>query len=151
MRPEDDPRWQAYAQSVLEFRPVGSEAAALRHSVRAALTPGVRQALAALGLPRDFAIFTACNPRGIELPAARNDARHAALCERLRAGNVAFVRTDGVSPDGTYREVGVSAALELPAALDLARELEQSAIYWVDASGLSIVPVLVDAERIPLG
>lgn len=151
MRPEDDPRWHAYAESVLEFRPEGSEAPVLRHGVREPLTPGVRQALAALGLPPAFAILTACNPRGVELPAVRNDARHAALVERLRAWKVAFVRTDGVSPDGTHREIGVSAALALPAARDLARELEQSAIYWVDASGLAIVPVLVDAERIPLG
>jgi hypothetical protein len=131
--------WEHYPQTILEIYRDGWLALDLRR----ALGPAEVDAIAALGLGRDFSIVTACNPGARRLDERENHLRTEALETEVAALDCRFLRADGVSPDGAHRERGVAVNLSVEAALALAARWQQAAIFrffeerfWiVDASG----------------
>lgn len=146
MRPSDDPSWSRYGQTILEL----GEGPLVAIDLRLPVHSEARATLAGLGLGAGFGVLTACNPRGRDVDAATNAWLHAGLVLRLAHDGDRYVRCDGVSLDGSHRETGVAIAQDEGYCVALARELEQSAIYWWDGEAFWLVPVLVESRRLRL-
>jgi hypothetical protein len=146
-RPEDDPGWACYGDTVIEFRR-GRRRTQL--DCRVAVDVAVRDALVQLGLAGPFVVLTACNPGGSPAAAAEDRRRTARLARRLRGHGLRPVRADGGSPDRAHVEPGWAVAMDLAAARRLAAADGQSAIFRFDGARMWIEPVLVDADPIAL-
>jgi hypothetical protein len=147
MRPEDDPAWASYAETILIFH--GDPQ--LEVDLARPVTPAVRDALVRQGLPGPFGLLTPCNPRGRRTDATENDARLARFLAALDRDGIEYVRVDGVSPDRQHREPGVALRLPQADVIDLARGWEQSAIYWWDGERFYVLGALTRTEPWPMG
>jgi AcrR family transcriptional regulator len=147
MVPEEDPAWEHYPETVLEFSPGGD---VLQVDLREAVSAETAQALADLGLPDAFAVLTANNPRGRTVSTSENISRMLELKRQLRAHGQLWLRVDGVSPDRLHREEGVAVAVARETAVHLGRKFEQSAIYWCELGVFWVVGALVKSEAIRL-
>jgi hypothetical protein len=154
----DDEKWSAYANTVLEF----AGPPRLSIDLRQPIGDPIRRALARLGLSSSFAVLTAENPRGSnpedaptplaeERREENNEQRVGALDRSLEQSGVAFVPVDGVAPDGSYRERCVAVCLPRNEATELARRLEQLALFWFDGGDFWLMPAALgeDPERLP--
>src|SRR5688572_30578926 len=123
-----DPDWPKYPETILTFAtepPIEIDLRAI--PPRDALT-----GLAGVGLSEPFAIMTAFDPRGENLSAQENDERRRLLEQRLRKLGYRFVTVDCCSPDRSHCECSVAVVMPQEAAIALAQELEQVAIFWFD-------------------
>ena len=156
-RPVDE-KWRAYRNTILEFEATPP----LRIDLRERVTGDARAALARLGLGAAFGVFTAENPVGenaedapsahAELAKERaNERREGALERDLRDRGVAYVRVDGVSPDGRYREHCVATPMARDDAVALARRFGQLALFWYDGWAFWLLPALAEksVQRLP--
>jgi hypothetical protein len=142
--PADDPAWQHYADTVIEFE--DGPAVDLRQPV----APESAAALRSLGLGRTFAVITAHNPGGRRLSHGENERRHDALLGELRSLGVPYRLATGGSPDGSHREPGVAVPLPLASAREMARRHEQSAFFLFDGEAFAIHGALVDTPPVAL-
>jgi hypothetical protein len=153
-----DEKWRAYPDTILEFEATPP----LRIDLRQRLTGEARAALAALGLGGAFGVFTAENPAGenaedeptshAERARERANQRREGKLERdLRERGVPYVRVDGVSPDGRYREHCVATLMSREDAVAFARRFGQLAIFWYDGWAFWLLPVLAEktVQRLP--
>lgn len=138
--------WDRYARAVVEIavdrrvlvltpRPPGAPAS--EASVAPDASPLVADLLAA-----PVVILTACDPYPRVLDAATNAARTADLDARLDAAGITHLPALGRSPD--HRESEVSRALlgvDRATALGIAADLEQLAVFEIDASTIACVAV----------
>lgn len=160
-RPADDQqakeKWSAYPRTVLEFE----GGPRLRIDLRKPMVAGDRAALAARGLRSPFGVFTAENPAGDnaedqptpeqERTRERTNQRREGRLEReLIDRGVAFVRVDGVSPDGGYREHCLATLMPRGEAVALARRYQQLALFWYDGSDFWLLPGIADEEPVKL-
>lgn len=143
---ELDPDWHKYPDTVLHF----ATEPAVRIDLREPLGKDARAALEGIGLSGPFAVMTAQDPRGTNAPAAVNAQRAAELNSRLTALGAFFVEVDACSPDGAHCEASVAVVMEQQAATNLARELEQVAIFWFDGDTFWIVGALVHTDPVML-
>lgn len=134
--PDDAARWQLY----------------LATTVLAELAPGVVTDLSGPDAVPDWPldgtayVLSAWNPYGRPRSEQRNARAHAALLERLEALGARWVPATGVDEDDTYREHGVlSVELDLDAALGVAGEFDQEALFRIDAERIEVVGVDGDA------
>jgi hypothetical protein len=155
--------YAAYPNTVLEFFPDAAGApAGPRVDLRRPVDARTRAALAGLGLGERFAVFTAENPEGEHAEEAqtpgeaaaedgRNRRRTRTLAERLAGEGRAFVRVDGVAPDGSYRERCVAAALGRDEAVAWARAARQLGLFWYDGTAFWLLPAEADEppRRLP--
>jgi hypothetical protein len=143
---QHDPDWPRYPETVLDF------AATPRVVIDLRTIPadGQIESLKAAGLGQPFAIMTAFDPRGKNLSAAENEKRKRALDERLRASGYEFTPVDCCSPDKSHCECSVAVVMPQQKALDLARELEQVAIFWFDGKRFWILGALVETDPLML-
>jgi hypothetical protein len=146
-----DEKYEQYPNTVLEL----CEPPCGRVDLRRPLGPAEHRLLAAAGLDVPFGVFTAENPCGENVEdepsgarasakSARNDSRTSILEERLRAAGRRFVRVDGVSPDGSYREKCVAVIVSRSEAVALAKEFDQLALFWFDGERFWLLPAEVD-------
>ena len=153
MRPSDDPAWDRYPETILEFFHEPDDAApAVRVDLRAPLEREARERLAELGLDGPFGVVTAAAPRGAAQLDDFDRARQAELDEVARAvGGPATRRVDGVSPDGEHRERSVAVRLPKSEVVELGRRWQQSAVFWYDGADFWLLGALVEAaaERLP--
>ena len=147
MRSEADPSWGEYPNTVLE---ISYDRARLRVDLREQLQRAQVDALRGLWPGGRFAVITPCNPRGSPVSEHANRARVDDLAARLVREGIPSCRADGVSPDGAHREPGFAVPLELDAAVGLAAEFEQSALFYFDGERFLLVPVLMSGLAIPL-
>ena len=143
---QQDPDWPRYPETILEFAITPAVEIDLRQSPPEAAIA----ALKAAGLGQPFAIMTAFDPRGENLSAAENEKRTQALDARLRASNYKFAQVDACSPDHSHCECSFAVVMPQEEALDLARELEQVAIFWFDGARFWIVGALVKTDPLML-
>lgn len=153
----DEEKWRAYPNTLLEF----PECDAAPIDLRRPLEQSDRDLLRDLGLDQPFAVITAENPCGLNAEDA-NDERQAEIREQrnrertrhlgsmLDARDAHFIRVDGVSPDGVYREESVAVNLERKEAIDLARELDQLAIFWYDGHDFWLYPAELEEKPVRL-
>lgn len=151
---QDREKWKAYPNTVLEF--AGGDG--VRVDLRQPVEEKTRVALHRLGLTGPFAVLTAENPCGDNVEDAptdrqaeareeRNERRTSRLEQELIRHSTPFARVDGVSPDGRYREHCLAVLLPEAEAVELARRLEQLALFWFDGETFWLLPA--EANQAP--
>lgn len=143
---QQDPDWPRYPETILEFATMPAVAIDLRRVPSEAAIG----ALEAAGLGQPFAIMTAFDPRGENLSPAENQQRTQALEARLRASNYRIAQVDACSPDRSHCEYSFAVVMPQQEALDLAREMEQVAIFWFDGARFWIVGALAETDPLML-
>jgi hypothetical protein len=147
LRPDDDPGWGAYAQTILHVQghpPIDID---LAHAVSATQ----RVALSDHGLEGPFGVMTPCNPYGHMAAPGDNAARMTRFLAGLDAAGKRYIRVDGRSPDGRHVETGVALAWSQADVVALARKWQQSAIYWWDGSAVWVIGALTRSRPWRLG
>jgi hypothetical protein len=143
---QHDPDWPRYPETVLDF----ATTPAVKIDLRRVPSEDAIAALKAAGLGRPFAIMTAFDPRGENLSPAENKKRKHELDERLRSSGYRFAQVDCCSPDRSHCECSIAVVMPQQEAVDLARELEQVAIFWFDGSRFWILGALVETDPLML-
>ena len=143
---QHDPDWPHYPETILSFatRPL------VEIDLRAILPDSALAQLRAAGLGEPFAIMTAFDPEGRNLSAAENERRKQELDRRLSATGYPFVQVDCCSPDRRHCECSVAVTMPQEKALDLAREMQQVAIFWFDGKRFWILGALVETDPLML-
>jgi hypothetical protein len=143
---QHDPDWPRYPETVLEF----ATAPAVQIDLREIPSDANIAALQSAGLDQPFAIMTAFDPRGANLSPAENEQRQQQLDRRLRSSGYRFAQVDACSPDRSHCECSVAVVIPQEKALDLAREMEQVAIFWFDGKRFWILGALVETDPLML-
>lgn len=144
MRPDDDPGWASYARTILEFQVEGRP----RIDLALRITPRSQAIFQAAGLPGCFGLLTPENPRGSRADPATN----LALWTEFRSGLPGtHVQVDGLDPTSVHRERGVALPWSCARVVALAREWEQSAIYWFDGHAIWVIGALTTTPPWRLG
>jgi hypothetical protein len=143
---QHDPDWPRYPETILDF----ATTPAVEIDLREVPSDGAVAALKAAGLGQPFAIITAFDPRGENLSPAENEKRRRELDERLRSRGYRFAQVDCCSPDRTHCECSVAVVMPQADAIELAREMEQVAIFWFDGRRFWILGVLVNTDPLML-
>jgi hypothetical protein len=143
---ERDPDWPRYPETILRF----ATEPAIEIDLRAIPSAADRAGLRAAGLKDSFAVMTAFDPGGRNLPASENERRQLDLERRLNRAGHRYVEVDACSPDGSHCECSVAVVMPQEQAVALARELEQVAIFWFDGARFWIVGVIVEADPLML-
>ena len=143
---QHDPDWPRSPETVLTFaaRPP------VEIDLREIPSESALAQLRAAGLEQAFAIVTAFDPEGRNLSAAENERRKQDLDRRLTSMGYHFVHVDCCSPDRSHCECSVAVTMPRQAALDLAREMRQVAIFWFDGKLFWILGALVEADPLML-
>lgn len=141
-----DPDWPRYPETVLVFatRPP------LEIDLRAVVTQESVAALAAAGFTGPFAVMTAFDPRGENLPAEENERRQRDLERALAKRGYAFTTVDCCSPDRSHCECSVAVTMPQDEALALARDLEQVAIFWFDGKSFWLIGAILKTDPVML-
>jgi hypothetical protein len=143
---QHDPDWPKYPETVLEF----ATAPRVEIDLRQIPSDGEIAALQSAGFDQPFAVMTAFDPRGENLPPAANNKRKEDLERQLRSSGYKFVEVDACSPDRSHCECSVAVVMPQEKALDLARELEQVAIFWFDGKRFWILGALIETDPLML-
>jgi Protein of unknown function (DUF3293) len=143
---QHDPDWPLYPETVLTF----STRPPVEIDLRAIPSERELANLAAAGYERPFAVMTAFDPRGDNLPASENEKRKRELDQRLRRSGYTFAHVDACSPDGSHCECSVAVLMPQDEAIALAREFEQVAIFWFDGKRFWIVGAMVETDPLML-
>ena len=143
---QQDPDWPRYPETLLEF----STTPAIEIDLRQVPSENAIRVLTAAGLGKPFAILTAFDPRGENLSRAQNEKRKQELERRLRSSNYRFAQVDACSPDRSHCECSFAVVMPQEKALDLAREMEQVAIFWFDGKRFWILGALAETDPLML-
>ena len=87
--------------------------------------------------PDEFAIITAHNPMDLKLSDNENCLRNEKLLKRINS-NV-FLELSGSSPDHSHQEASFAFISKIEEAVDIGKEFQQKAIYYVKVGNLSLV------------
>jgi hypothetical protein len=143
---QHDPDWPHYPETLLEF----ATSPAVEIDLRETPSDDKIAALQSAGLDQPFAVMTAFDPRGENLSPAENQKRKQELDRRLRSSGYRFAQVDACSPDRSHCERSVAVVMPQEKALDLAREMEQVAIFWFDGKHFWILGALVETDPLIL-
>lgn len=143
---QHDPDWPRYPETVLTFATKPKLEIDLRHSLSESALSGLKR----IGLANPFAVLTAFDPRGVDLPTEENEKRRRALNDQLQRSGYKYVEVDACSPDRTHCERSVAVVMPQREAIALARQLEQVAIFWFDGERFWILGAFVDADPLML-
>ena len=143
---QHDPDWPRYPETILDF----ATTPPIEIDLRKVPPEDAIAALKSAGLGRPFAIMTAFDPRGENLSPSENEKRRRELDERLRSSGYSFARVDCCSPDRSHCECSVAVVMPQEKAIDLARELEQVAIFWFDGRRFWILGGLAETDPLIL-
>lgn len=138
--------WRRYARAVLEFGRDERFYIDLARRVDARARARLRHA----GLGTSFAVVTASNPGGRDLPRRSNEARNRSLLTDLALLPGLRVPADGVSPDGIHRERGWAVVCPRDRAMAIGRRHGQLAVYWFDGERFWLVPCDPGTRPVPL-
>ena len=143
---QHDPDWPRYPETILDF----ATTPPIEIDLRKVPPEDAIAALKSVGLGQPFAIMTAFDPRGENLSPSENEKRRRELDERLRSSGYSFARVDCCSPDKSHCECSVAVVMPQEKAIDLAREMEQVAIFWFDGSRFWIIGGLAETDPLML-
>jgi hypothetical protein len=143
---QHDPDWPLYPETILNFEtrpPVEIDLRKIPSEL------AVTQ-LKAAGFGEPFAIMTAFDPKGRDLSGMENEERRRALEERLAAKGFTFARVEACSPDRSHCESSVAVVMSQQKATDLAKEMEQVALFWFDGKRFWILGGMVETDPLML-
>ena len=146
MPEQHDPDWPRYPETILSF----STQPMVEIDLRVIPSENALAKLEAAGFGEPFAVLTAFDPHGRDLSQAENEERRRELDRRLTAEGYKFAHVDACSSDGSHCERSVAVAMPQEKAIDLAREMEQVAIFWFDGKRFWIVGVVVETDPLML-
>ena len=106
--------------------------------------------LSALGLSGPFAVITAHDPRGEDLPAGENERRAVQLETELRSHAAHFLHVDACSPDGEHCEASMAVKVSYDSARQLAIDYGQVAFFWFDGERFWIAGGLLETDPVAL-
>ncbi|NKF49272.1 DUF3293 domain-containing protein [Shewanella sp. WXL01] len=86
-----------------------------------------------------FAIITACNPFGNKLTSCQNRLLDRKLQRTIQQTKQPYRALYGASPDLSHREKSWAVFVDKPQALELGRQFNQLAIYYVDKGQLTLL------------
>jgi Protein of unknown function (DUF3293) len=141
-----DPDWAHYPETILSFLTQPAVEIDLREIPSESTLAQLRSA----SFEDPFAILTAFDPRGENLSREENEKRRRDLDRRLRAEGYKFAHVDACSPDRSHCESSVAVVMRQEKAIDIARELEQVAIFWFDGKRFWILGVAVKTDPLML-
>ena len=87
--------------------------------------------------PDEFAIITAHNPMDLKLSDYENSLRNEKLLKSIDS-NV-FLELSGSSPDHSHQEASFAFVSKIQEAVDIGKEFQQKAIYYVKDGNLKLV------------
>ena len=87
--------------------------------------------------PDEFAIITAHNPMDLKLSDYENSLRNEKLLKSIDS-NV-FLELSGSSPDHSHQEASFAFFSKIQEAVDIGKEFQQKAIYYVKDGNLKLV------------
>ena len=87
--------------------------------------------------PDEFAIITAHNPMDLKLSDYENSLRNEKLLKSIDS-NV-FLELSGSSPDHSHQEASFAFMSKIQEAVDIGKEFQQKAIYYVKDGNLKLV------------
>jgi hypothetical protein len=143
---QHDPDWPRYPETILRF----STEPVIEIDLREIPSADALSQLRMAGFGDPFAVITAFDPRGRDLSPAENEKRKRDLNRRLAKTGYKFVNVDACSPDRSHCECSVAVVMDQKEAIDLARELEQVAIFWFDGKCFWILGAIVEADPLML-
>jgi hypothetical protein len=143
---QHDPDWPRYPETILSF----STTPPIEIDLRVVPTKSALDTLAAAGFGEPFAVLTAFDPRGENLSAEDNEKRKRNLDDRLESMGYRFIHVDACSPDRSHCECSVAVIMPQDGAIELARELEQVAIFWFDGRRFWILGALAETDPLML-
>ncbi|MCL1035923.1 DUF3293 domain-containing protein [Shewanella corallii] len=98
-----------------------------------------------------FAIVTAFNPMGENLSSCQNLLYDRRLQAEIDTMKVPYRSVIGASPDLQHMEKSWALFCDIQSGLELGREFNQLAIYYVDNGRLLLLPCLCSEDSIELG
>jgi hypothetical protein len=143
---QHDPDWPRYPETILTF----STAPPVEIDLRIIPSERAIADLDAAGFGQPFAILTAFDPGGRDISPEENERRRRDLDVRLGAERHRFVHVDACSPDRSHCECSVAVVMPQDKAIELARELEQVAIFWFDGARFWILGGIVETDPLIL-
>ena len=139
---QHDPDWPRYPETILRF----STNPPVEIDLRKIASERTLSQLKSAGFGDPFAVLTAFDPRGRDLSPAENEKRKRDLDHRLGASGYRFVHVDACSPCRSHCECSVAVIMPQKDAIELARELEQVAIFWFDGKRFWILGAIVESD-----
>jgi hypothetical protein len=139
---QHDPDWPRYPETILSF----STQPTVEIDLREIPSGDALAQLRAAGFGDPFAILTAFDPRGENLSREENEKRRCDLDRRLATEGYKFAHVDACSPDRSHCECSVAVVMPQGKAIDIARELDQVAIFWFDGKRFWILGVVVETD-----
>ena len=143
---QHDPDWPRYPETVLTFETNPKLEIDLRQSLSESALTGLKR----IGLADPFAVLTAFDPRGADLPCEENEKRMRDLNDRLKRSGYKFVEVDACSPDRAHCERSVAVVMPQAEAIALGAQLQQVAIFWFDGERFWIIGAFVDSDPLML-
>lgn len=143
---QHDPDWPRYPETLLSF----ATHPLVEIDLREIPPDSALAQLRAAGLGEPFAIMTAYDPEGRNLSATENERRKQELDRRLSSAGYRFVQVECRSPDRSHCECSVAITMPQQKALDLAREMQQVAIFWFDGKRFWVLGALVETDPLML-
>ncbi len=105
----------------------------------------------AVDLPVGFGIVTACNPMGVTVEASVNEGLDRDLGLSLVDQGIQHFRVTGGSKDMSHAELGYGCAVDRERIVELGRQWNQEAVFWVQGDQLFLVPCNDSKHEEPLG
>ncbi len=143
---QHDPDWPRYPETILSF----STKPEIEIDLRRIPSADTLANLESAGFGQPFAVVTAFDPQGRNLSREENERRKRDLDRRLSADRYKFAHVDACSPDRAHCECSVAVLMPQEKAVELARTLEQVAIFWFDGKRFWILGALVETDPIQL-
>jgi hypothetical protein len=143
---QHDPDWPRYPETILSFATRPPVEIDLRGIPSEKALSRLKQA----GFGQPFAIVTAFDPQGKDLPAAENEKRNDALEKKVAARGYKFARVEACSPDRSHCESSVAAIMPQDEAIELAKEMQQVALFWFDGERFWILGGIVESDPLML-
>lgn len=105
----------------------------------------------AVDLPVGFGIVTACNPMGVTVEASVNEGLDRDLGLFLLGQGIPHFRITGGSRDMSHAEPGYGCAVDPERIVELGRQWNQEAVFWVQEDQLFLVSCDGSKREEPLG
>ena len=105
----------------------------------------------AVDLPVEFGIVTAGNPMGVTVEASVNEGLDRDLGLSLLRRGIPHFRVTGGSRDMSHAEPGYGCAVDLERIVELGRQWNQEAVFWVQEDQLFLVSCTDSKHEEPLG
>ncbi len=104
-----------------------------------------------MDLPVEFGIVTACNPMGLTVEASVNEGLDRDFRLYLLGQSIPHFRVTGGSRDMSHAEPGYGCVVDRERIVELGRQLNQEAVFWVRGDRLFLVFCDRPEHEQPLG